>query len=334
MLTSMIENAFHTRCTGRTRRRSAMLFLPVLLVQAVLAAQAAEPLVLSPIADGVFVHAGEQALMSKANEGSIANLGVIIGEDAVAIVDSGGSAFEAERLLAAIADMTDRPIRYLINTHMHPDHIFGNAAIQSAVKTADPATPLTIIGHRNLPQALAARGNHYLAANRALLGDEMIDAIAIVPPDTLVDGRMEIDLGKRPVLLRAWPTAHTDNDLTVYDQNTATLFSGDLLFLQHLPVVDGSLTGWLTIMDELKTIPAMRVVPGHGPASAPWPQAVADQERYLRLLDADIRHAIEIGQPLGEAVMQAAQGERDQWALFEEFNARNATAAYAELEWE
>ena len=89
--------------------------------------------------------------------------------------------------------------------------------------------------------------------------------------------------------LRAWPTAHTDTDLTVLDTATGTLFAGDLLFMERIPVVDGSLLGWLRVMDELERLPAQRVVPGHGPPSAPWPEAAAPQRAYLEYLRDTLR---------------------------------------------
>jgi glyoxylase-like metal-dependent hydrolase (beta-lactamase superfamily II) len=98
-------------------------------------------------------------------------------------------------------------------------------------------------------------------------------------------------------------------------------------------VLDGSIRGWLAALDELAAIPARRVVPGHGPV-ADWPGALADQRRYLQRLAQDTRSLIAQGVPLAAAVQTAGQTERLQWQLFEEYNARNATAAYSELEWE
>jgi glyoxylase-like metal-dependent hydrolase (beta-lactamase superfamily II) len=133
--------------------------------------------------------------------------------------------------------------------------------------------------------------------------------------------------------LKAWRAAHTDNDLTVFDEPTQTLFAGDLVFVSHLPVLDGSISGWLTVLDDLARIPAQRVVPGHGPVS-PWPAAIEDERRYLQRIAGDVRASIKRGEPIAAAARQAGESERGAWNLFDESNARNATAAYSELEWE
>ena len=112
------------------------------------------------------------------------------------------------------------------------------------------------------------------------------------------------------------------------------MFAGDLVVTQHVPVLDGSVLGWLAVMDELALIPARRVVPGHGPVIEDWPTALQAQRRYLEQLTKDVRGLIKRGVPLAEAARSAGQAEKDRWRLFEEYNARNATAAYAELEWE
>jgi glyoxylase-like metal-dependent hydrolase (beta-lactamase superfamily II) len=111
------------------------------------------------------------------------------------------------------------------------------------------------------------------------------------------------------------------------------LFAGDLVFLTHLPVLDGSLKGWLAAMEKLAAIPAGRVVPGHGPI-ADWPAALEDERRYLQVLAQNVRALVKRDQTIDAASQGVAESERTRWELFDESNARNATAAYSELEWE
>jgi quinoprotein relay system zinc metallohydrolase 2 len=284
-----------------------------------------QELPVSEVAPKIFVHAGQTALMTRENEGATANIGFIVGDDAVAVIDTGGSVREGQRLLAAIRARTDKPVRYVINTHGHPDHVFGNAAF------AGDGT--VFVGHRNLPQALAARGQFYIDAFRGIMGEQLLHGVRMIAPTLLVDGTIKLDLGSRILIVRSWPTAHSDNDVSVLDEKTSTLFAGDLVFLTHTPVLDGSLRGWLKVIDELGSLPAQRVIPGHGPVSE-WPGALADQRRYLEKLATDVRGLIARGEPITVAADTAAASERSRWQLFDDYNARNATSAFSEIEWE
>ncbi len=297
----------------------ALLGLPTL------ARAEAPELPVSEVAPGIFVHIGAISLMTHENQGAIANVGFIIGNDSVAVVDTGGSVLEAEALKAAVRARTDKPIRYVINTHGHPDHVFGNAAFIG--------DDTIFVGHDGLPQALATRGPFYLDNFRRIMGDDLIAPVKIVPPTLLVTGTLRLDLGSRSLVLQAWPPAHSDNDLTVLDESTKTLFSGDLVFLRHIPVMDGSIRGWLAVLRDLQSLPAQRVVPGHGPVSD-WPGALTDERRYLETLLADVRSSNKAGEPIRTAADKAAVSERTRWELFDDYNARNATAAFSEIEWE
>ena len=278
------------------------------------------------ILPGVHVQQGVHDLTKPENLGHIANVGFILGEEAVAVVDSGGSALHGQALRQAIRVVTDLPIRYVIATHVHPDHLFGHAAF-----FADrPA----FVGHRKLPAALDQRGTFYLDNLKETLGN-LAEGTEIVMPDLLVEDVLEIDLGGRRLTLRAHETAHTDNDLTVLDQASGLLFAGDLLFMERCPVVDGSLLGWLDVMAALADLGATGVVPGHGPVHASLPGAFEAQARYLTTLRDSVRAFIAEGGFLEDAVRAVAlESERPHWALFDETHGRNVSAAYAELEWE
>ncbi len=308
---------------------NALAVLTMTLLAGASVAPADDParaLAIETVAPGDYAHFGEISLTTPQNQGDIANLGIIVGRDAVAVVDTGGSVAVGKRLLAAIRTITGKPVRYVINTHEHPDHVFGNAAFGPGV---------TFVGHHNLPEELAKRGTYYLGSFREALGAAAIAEVKIIPPTLLVNGETTLDLGDRRLLLTAWsPAAHTNCDLTVLDETSGVLFAGDLVFLQHIPVLDGSVIGWLSVLPRLAKLPARIVVPGHGRLVAPWPQALEDERRYLTTLAADARRLIAAGVPLARAVPQIAQSERGRWQLFDDYNPRNATAAFSELEWE
>ncbi|MFZ5791258.1 MAG: quinoprotein relay system zinc metallohydrolase 2 [Pseudomonadota bacterium] len=282
------------------------------------------PLATEEVAPGIHIRRGVDQDANTDNQDAIANIGFVIGREAVLVADPGGSLADGERLRAAIREKTALPIRYVVMSHVHPDHIFGAGAFRQD----DPV----FVGHARLADALAQRGSYYQRRLEEILGPGR--AGPVVMPTMTVADKAEIDLGGRAVALTAHGVAHTDNDLSLLDRLTGTLLPADLLFVKRIPSLDGSLKGWLQELAALKATRAARAVPGHGPTSVEWPGAAADQERYLGTLLRETRQAVARNVGIEAAVTTVAASERGKWALFDDYNGRNVTMAYKELEWE
>ncbi|MEO8936453.1 MAG: quinoprotein relay system zinc metallohydrolase 2 [Burkholderiaceae bacterium] len=299
---------------------------PVAVPHEAAAVDAATELTMRQIAPGVYVHQGRQEDVSPANHGDVANVGFIVGASCVAVIDTGTTLHAGEALRAAVRRATKVPVCYVINTHVHPDHIFGNAAF------ADDAPQY--VGHARLPAAMAARGANQLHALLRELGDAAAGS-TLVAPTLLVDPDRTLDLGGREIRLHAWRTAHTDNDLSVYDVQTDTWWLSDLLFVGHIPVVDGNLRGWIAVLETLARMsPPAHVVPGHGPIDAPWTASIATERAYLDWLVHGVRGALRDGRTMQETVDTLGVDPNSAWLLVDTFHRRNVTAAYAEYEWE
>lgn len=315
------------RCTlgRRTLLGSALAFTVAPFLSRVSAA-ASTDLAFTQVAEGVFVHQGRYELQSPENMGDMANASFIVGSEAVAIIDTLGSAKAGTKLRSAIRAITDKPIRYVINSHMHPDHVFGNAAF----KDDNPQ----FVGHHKLARGLSERASTYLAANKEMLGPDAFEGCEIILPTRSVEDKLTLDLGGRFLVCEAQKTAHTDNDLIVHDIATDTLFLADLLFSGPVPTLDGSIRGWLALIEQLERRQAARVVPGHGPHAMHLPQAMYAEQRYWSVIASEVRKMIKEGKTLEEATRTVGFSEHDKWKLFDQYHVRNVTAAFAELEWE
>ncbi|WP_411725687.1 MBL fold metallo-hydrolase [Methyloglobulus sp.] len=169
---------------------------------------AAPVLSVNQVAPGIYVHWGVQEFSDTKNHGAIANIGFIVGQRCVAVIDTGGNPGQGRALRNAIENTTPKPVCYVINTHVHPDHIYGNSAFKN--------TGAKFVGHEKLARAMSVRGDYYIQKAPRLLGITLTTN-EIIPPDILVSGELDLDLGGRILKLAAHPAAHTDNDLSAYD---------------------------------------------------------------------------------------------------------------------
>lgn len=285
----------------------------------------AAPLPVKQVAAGIYVHQGVHEDFDEGYHGDIANIGFIVGKEAVAVIDTGGYIMVGTALREAIRAVTDLPIRYVINTHVHPDHIFGNAAFS--------ADKPIYVGHYKLAAAMQQRAESYLRNLQAQLGKEAKGS-TILPPTLLVEDVTTLDLGGRKLELQAWPTAHTNNDLSIRDTATDTLWLSDLLFIERTPSIDGDIKGWLKVIEELRKADAKLTIPGHGQVTLNKNVALDTQRRYLQTLLDDVRASIKKGESMSDTMNSAAQSENKSWILFDSINRRNVNIIYPQLEWE
>lgn len=286
----------------------------------------ADPLTLTKVAEGVYVHHGVHEDLAEGYHGDICNISFVVGKEAIAVIDTGGTFKVGQRFHAAIRSISDLPIKYVINTHVHPDHIYGNAAFL--------ADKPEFVGHAKLPDAMERRSEPYRRTHQEWLGEAFAGS-EIVKPTVLVQDTLVLDLGDRQLSLKAYPIAHTNTDLTVLDSQSGTLWTGDLLFVERTPSIDGDIKGWITATDNLANQSSVKqTIPGHGPVVQDLSAATANQNRYLNTLLTDIRASIKKGEVMESAMNTAAASEKDRWVLFDIVNRRNVNNIYPGLEWE
>ena len=306
--------------------RFLMISLSVLMLLACAHAQTVQDdFAIESLGNGIYVHHGKHLDIDTGYQGDICNISFVVGSKGVAVIDTGGSFKTGNKLREAIKKVTDKPILYVINTHVHPDHIFGNAAFLQ-----DHAQ---FVGHEKLATAMQLRKETYDKLNIKYMGDDAKGS-EIVKPTVQVKEPINLDLGDRTLTVTPYPNAHTNTDVSVIDSKTSTLFTGDLLFIERTPVIEGDIKGLIAVIDTLKTYPVKQVVPGHGPFTKDWVTALNNEQRYLNALLTDIRANIKAGKSMSEAMDTAAAGEKDKWLLFDIANRRNVNTLYPALEFE
>ena len=280
---------------------------------------------LAEISPGIFVHQGKHVDLDHADHDDIANIGFIIGDECIAVIDTGGSVDIGLALKNAVKSKSSLPVCYVINTHIHFDHVLGNVAFKEFAPE--------FVGHENLVEEMEHNRSFFLSEFAADLGDDPSEA-AIIGPDITVSGTLDLDLGNRLITLSAHPPSHSFTDLSIYDHKTGTLWLSDLLFIDRIPVFDASLRGWLKTMETLKAQPANHVIPGHGTITLPWPDAASPQEDYLNMLLRETRKEIGKGTFMEEVIDIVGKTEKTEWLLHEGNHGRNVSRAFLELEWE
>ncbi|OGU16425.1 MAG: MBL fold metallo-hydrolase [Geobacteraceae bacterium GWC2_53_11] len=246
---------------------------------------------LTKIADNVYSYVGQKD--GSPAHSFAANAGIVIGKDSVLVVDTLISAKEGARFLADIRKVTSKPIKYVVNTHTHLDHAFGNCVFAKL--------GATIISHSADRTSLQKAGEGTLQniGNYGLKPEEMAGTAIILPTLTFSD-LMQIDLGDETVELIRTAPSHTEGSLVVYLPAQKLLFAGDVLFTDFHPfMADGDISGWTATIDSLLAMNIEKIIPGHGPLSTK--KDLKEMKEYLLLFDKKARELAAEGKD-GDAI--------------------------------
>ena len=286
------------------------------------------------VTDGLYVRYGRHEPISADSVATIANHGFIVGDAGVAIIDPGGSEDISIRVLAAVNRITPLPVTHVIVTHAHPDHSLGLAAYSEEKFEQKPV----IVGHKTLAGAL--RHNLEFFKQQNFVTDAVVEKISgLIDEETFqsVEHELTLDLGNREIVISSFENAHSGSDISVFDKTTKALWAGDLLFVDRLPTIDGSVLGWLAALERLSGFDIDTVIPGHG-RSGDYRTLVQPQLDYFNLLVKNTREAIAQGVSLSEYIARGGDFSkpvlRGNWELVDHQHAVNLSRAYSELEWE
>lgn len=259
----------------------------------------AEDLRVEKLADGVY------AAIATPEGKAVSNSGFIVNDSEVVVVDSHASPEIGRSLLAEIRKVTDKPIRFLVLTHKHRDHVGGASAFGAGVE---------IVSQENSRTAMLA------------------DSAARIPTITF-DHRLTIYRSNRTIELLHFGRGHTDGDAVVWLPEEKILFAGDLYFNGSAGFMgDGYLRDWMTALDELRSLPAQKVVPGHGPVSGP--EGILRFENYLADFIRAVRVQVDSGKTLEQTLKDFSLPQYKNLARWQDFTPRNITRCYNELKGE
>ena len=289
-------------------------------------ARADTPLRAREVAEHVWFVQGEAALGSAANRNFISNAGFVVTDDGVVVVDALGSPALAEELIAEIRRVTRQPIRYVILTHYHADHIYG----LQAFKAAGATIVANRLGREYLVSDTAQRR---LEASRQELAPWIDEDTRLVPADRWIDGDTVLNVGSWRFEIRHVGPAHTPEDEVVYVPKANALFAGDLVFRGRIPYVgQADSRRWIESLDRLIAFKPRVMLPGHGPAST---EPLADLQLtrdYLAYLRSSMEEAARNLEPFDEAYAKVDWSRFEKLPLFHAANRMNAYNTYLQLE--
>ncbi|MFA5521114.1 MAG: MBL fold metallo-hydrolase [Castellaniella sp.] len=316
--------------SGRLYAAIRIVLLAVLVVPS--AASARDAIVLEPVQLGPhsYYFAGETGMASHENKGFMSNAGFVVTPGGVVAFDTLGTPALGQAMLDAIAAVTDQPVRLVIISHYHADHIYGLQAFKAAGAEIWAHTAARAYLHSD-------EARERLAQRRADLAPWVDEDTRLVPADrwlTFEDGGpLVFDMGGVALRIIDVSGAHSPEDIMLYVPADEVLFAGDLYFSGRIPFVGpADSKAWLAALDRMGALGPRVVVPGHGPSST---DTVADMQLtrdYLLYMREQMGAAVDEMMDFEEAYAATDWSRFEAYPAFEEANRINAYGQYLQLE--
>jgi glyoxylase-like metal-dependent hydrolase (beta-lactamase superfamily II) len=300
------------------------------LLASIACAQTGTDIVLTPkrvTAHGWFFE-GEAGMAGAQNKGFMSNAGFVVTDDGVVVFDALGTPALGRAMIAAIRKITPLPIKRVIVSHYHADHIYGLQAFKAA--------GVQIWAQRNAQLYLnSGQATERLAQRRVDLYPWVDENTVVVPPDLWLDGDTSFRMGGLTFVLIYSEGAHSPEDIMLYVQEDRLLFAGDLIFAGRVPFVgNADSAGWLKAMDKMIALHPAAVVPGHGPASRDVERDLALTRDYLAYLRATMGAAVRDLEPFDDVYAKTDWSRFRALPAFEQANRINAYGTYLLMEQE
>jgi cyclase len=263
------------------------------------------------------------------------NAGLVTADGSSLLVDTLYDLRLTREMLESMAPVLERhPLDAALNTHSNPDHCFGNELLPSATEIYASAASAAEMGELSpalLHGLKSAPGmpDDLAELVRIAFGPFDFEGITVRAPSQTFEGRLDLQLGDRSVSFIELGPAHTGGDTIVHVPDAATVFTGDLLFVDGTPIVWASLSNWITACDRILELDAQVLVPGHGPVTDA--SGVRDMRRYLEFVRDAARERFEAGMAPGDAADDIDISDFNDWGESERI-AANVAAAYRELD--
>lgn len=276
---------------------------------------------LNPIklSDNSYYFYGKEEYFSKENGGDIANSSFIITDKSVIVIDTGSSQQYAEQVKEQIKKITNKPIKYIINTHHHPDHFLGNSAFSSS----------DIYSSEFTKNEIETNGDLYIVNLVNIIHEAMNKTKIKAPNQILLDKTLEFDTYKLKIF---YLDGHTSSDIVIYDENTKILYTSDLVFYKRTPSTPhANIQNWIKSLKELEKINYSILVPGHG-ISSTTKEPIKENIAYLEYLDNTLKQAAQEGLDIYEILNKPIPKEFESFTMFKEEFERSVINLYPSYE--